>query len=180
VGNPEKPNGIRLPLQWWRRVSPQRKIFLVLASIFLGVFLYFQVPWEQAYREGAVRVMQAELAALPSVDGAAELSQTKTVSATSPSLSVTYPQSGPCAAVQDHYRQVAPAAGWASGGVDVNDPKLERAYHKVAGGYYLTLVVVCAEGTDTAAPAGGAHCGLLFSVPSPYSLSIFGPWLPRP
>src|SRR5262249_30086182 len=133
---------------WWRRVSTQRKIFLLLAATFLGAFMYFQMPWEEAYREGAVRVMQEEVASLPSVDGAAEFTQTKTVSATSPFLSVSYPQSASCATVQDHYRLVATGAGWTSGGGNITRPTLEGGYHKVADDYYLTMVVVCAEDTE--------------------------------
>jgi hypothetical protein len=170
--------GVRRSSNWWHRLNWRVKVTIVLTTVILGPILYLELPWEQAYREGAVRVMRAELDRLPSVGDEAELSLLQYPSFSSPNVSASYPQAVSCNTVQDHYQQVAGQVGWVAGGGEIIEPQLERGYHKVAGGYYLTLIIECTQGTETSSLISAVY-GVFLNVPFPQSVAIIGPWRPN-
>jgi hypothetical protein len=174
AGRQQPPrNGRAQMLRRWATI-------LVVATCVVSPLTYLEfAPWERAYRDGAIPVMSAELARLPSLGGSPERSRRALAELNSPYLVAYYPQAASCDQVQSHYQQVVGETGWSPGSSDSVVPPLERSYHKVVGGYYLTLVVVCAAGTERPAPTAPSDYSLHVNIPFPYSVALIGPWFPK-
>lgn len=181
ITNPTTPAGRQQPPRMvragrWRRWAT----ILVVATCVVSPLTYLEfAPWERAYRDDALPVMSAELARLPSLGGVSERSRRALAEPNSPYLVAYYPQTAPCDQVQRHYQQAVGETGWSPGSSDSVVPPLERSYHKVVGGYYLTLVVVCAAGTERSAPTAPSDYSLHANIPFPYSVALIGPWFPK-
>ena len=157
------------------------KVFPVAILSLIGLFLLFDVdfhfaPWEIAYRQRGLEVMQTELAALPTVEGVTEVTpeESPLERANSPSIVARYLRTVAWEEVFAHYRQVAPAAGWTFlGSVSAG---LGDEYAGIFEGYYVHLEVGCDESTSSEnRAAGSTRYELLMSVPFPHNIKGL-PW----
>jgi hypothetical protein len=142
-----------------------------IASLVLGILLalYMFTPWEVAYREQSVRVMQTVLDKLPSSPGAPAAKRQIHEKPTGDSVVDGYDQETTCPEVQAHYRAVVIQDGWTVTREPPSLPYGDATHDKVVQSYRLTLEVDC-NISDGLSVSYGVSLANHF----PYSLSFAG------